>query len=232
MAQTQKSLEHIMKKGFKVGMLTAVRRIRKRTEFHPAKWLCVCDCGNKKTVLEPNLYQGTPKSCGCIPYRNRNNVERADYIEIMKSTVKNGIKLNEKGCWEWQGAKHRQGYGHLSFRNKTTLLHRVSWIIYKGEIPDGLKVCHSCDNPSCCNPEHLFLGTQKDNIKDCAKKKRLRRGLGDNLRKLTQSQVDEIRDLSTSGKKRSEIARMFGVKVNCIRNIIKFITWKNGCKEE
>lgn len=70
-------------------------------------------------------------------------------------------------CWEWQGAISGDGYGIIDFNGKQScVLTRVVWQIWNGAIPDGMLVCHHCDHPSCCNPAHLFLGTQKDNARD------------------------------------------------------------------
>ncbi len=76
-------------------------------------------------------------------------------------------------CWIWKGAKTKRGYGHLSFLGKHVLAHRLMWILTFGAIHDGLEVCHSCDNPPCVNPEHLWLGTHSQNMKDAFKKGRL-----------------------------------------------------------
>lgn len=70
------------------------------------------------------------------------------------------------GCWEWIGAIATHGYGYFGANGKSIRAHRASYQIYKGKIGDGLYVLHSCDNPSCVNPDHLWLGTQKDNIRD------------------------------------------------------------------
>lgn len=78
-------------------------------------------------------------------------------------------------CWEWKAYKNLRGYGQTKIggRNgKHMLSHRLSWLVHFGEIPDGLHVCHTCDNPPCVNPAHLFLGTNLDNIKDRMKKNR------------------------------------------------------------
>ena len=75
------------------------------------------------------------------------------------------------GCWFWKDAKGK--YGSFSLKGKRSTAHRFSYAFYKGAIPEGLFVCHHCDNPKCVNPDHLFLGTQKDNLQDASKKKRL-----------------------------------------------------------
>ncbi|MFA8692963.1 HNH endonuclease signature motif containing protein, partial [Escherichia coli] len=75
-------------------------------------------------------------------------------------------------CEIWQGSKTKGGYGLRYYQGKVQLAHRVSYKLNKGEIPEGLVVMRSCDNPSCVNPEHLSLGTQSDNRKDCLDKGR------------------------------------------------------------
>lgn len=88
-------------------------------------------------------------------------------------------KINSlTGCWNWVGSKTIEGYGNFSTRRKQYKAHRFSWEIKFGKIPIGKLVCHSCDNPSCVNPEHLWLGTDKDNALDKVKKNRQWRPIG------------------------------------------------------
>ncbi len=77
-------------------------------------------------------------------------------------------------CWEWSAYKNAKGYGVIGVGNKTQLSHRVSYEIHFGKIPNGLLVCHKCDNPGCNRPSHLFLGTALDNTRDCVEKKRFK----------------------------------------------------------
>ena len=99
---------------------------------------------------------------------------------MRKVKLKPGDKLISKcivmsnGCWEWLGYRNKCGYGRLTFRGKKTLAPRMAWMVFVAEIPDGMKVLHRCDNPPCINPEHLFLGSDRDNVADCIKKGRFR----------------------------------------------------------
>lgn len=84
------------------------------------------------------------------------------------------LVLTESGCIEWTGAKQPRGYGHIATGEgrETIGTHRAAWIVANGPIPDGMDVCHSCDNPPCCNPQHLFLGTRSENLLDMVDKGR------------------------------------------------------------
>ena len=101
-------------------------------------------------------------------------------------------------CWEWQAGKHRQGYGVFKFDNKIQLAHRISWLLAHTEIPQGMVVMHKCDNPGCVNPDHLCLGTQKDNIHDMRTK-----GRGNNQKKTHCPQGHEYSVSNTSYNKKN-----------------------------
>jgi len=90
--------------------------------------------------------------------------------------LKKFIQGSPNECWEWSAGKFKQGYGAFGIDKKMVNTHRVAYELFVGPIPEGLCVLHTCDNPSCVNPNHLFLGTQKDNIQDMVKKGRCYKG--------------------------------------------------------
>ena len=133
-------------------------------------------------------------------------------------------KKNKNECWEWSGHRHRQGYGFLKVDGTSKLGHRISWEIHYSAIPVGKMVLHRCDNPPCCNPTHLFLGTQKDNMIDCSAKGRLCCGEKNVLSRLTSEVVTRIR--SAKGTYR-EIAKLFGTASSNVSVIKNRQGWKH-----
>ncbi len=92
--------------------------------------------------------------------------------EDPKKLLLERIKKMPSGCWEWQGYKHTSGYGAIMFGAKAWVASRLSWTVFRSSIPTGMLVCHTCDNPPCINPAHLWLGTYKQNSDDKISKKR------------------------------------------------------------
>ena len=132
------------------------------------------------------------------------------------------------GCWLWVGAYHATGYGQSARGGTSILAHRLSWRVYRGPIPEGLYVCHKCDIRECVNPDHLFLGTAKDNSRDMAKKGRCkivhRRGEENNFSKLTTADVIEIRRASGF---QYVIAKRYGISQACVSRIKRRETWNH-----
>jgi hypothetical protein len=134
-------------------------------------------------------------------------------------------------CWEWQGRRDEDGYGRLSVRVPGAPIssHRASWAIHFGPIPPGLFVLHTCDNPPCCNPKHLWLGTNADNMRDSFAKGRK---TSPKRTTLTADQVREIRLIARPGRDGAHggnigsVAAQFGVGPQCIRYIVRRRTWR------
>jgi hypothetical protein len=129
-------------------------------------------------------------------------------------------------CWPWTGANNGVGYGNVRVGYLKELSHRLSWLISHGD-PRNLWVLHRCDNPRCCNPDHLFLGTHEENVADCIAKGRWpdRRGGRTGRAKLTEPDVMEILRLSESVPQR-ELASLLGVSRRSIRSIINGDRWQ------
>ena len=139
-------------------------------------------------------------------------------------TMLSRLKREGSGCWEWPGAVCYKGYGVIGEYGKLHRTHRLSYEHFKGSIPDGMLVCHTCDNPPCCNPSHLFLGTNLDNMADMRRKGRgyvPKVGLGSKhpLARLNEAEVLEIRALIDKGWPCREIAPLYGVHRTTISSI-------------
>lgn len=128
----------------------------------------------------------------------------------------------DTGCWEWTGPRNACGYGTTNVENRSALAHRVAWELLRGPIPDGLLVCHKCDNPPCCNPDHLFLGTQADNMQDAARKGRI-----PGKRTLTEEDAQSVREALHTDESTRDIAARFGVRVGAIINLAQARSWRH-----
>jgi hypothetical protein len=135
-------------------------------------------------------------------------------------------------CWPFKGYRNKEGYGRVSIAGKLMLAHRVAWILTNGPIPKskaskhGTVVMHRCDNPACCNPKHLRLGTQRENIADRKTKGRdgNHKGTAHGKAKFTDAQILMIRASEESG---AELARQFGVSRTCIWQIRHRKNWSH-----
>lgn len=153
------------------------------------------------------------------------------------------VKIDGNGCWIWQLSLNKKGkfaYGYIGLgavKNNTRInvaAHRFSYSAFKGEIPDGINVCHSCDNPKCVNPEHLFLGTRQDNVDDRESKNRnnpyYKKGCKHPNAIITESNVVTIIDMQSKGLKSKDIAKEIGVNVRIIYDVISGRTWGHFTK--
>lgn len=142
------------------------------------------------------------------------------------------VRLPFSGCWIFTGATNNFGYGIVGLGSRgqpNDRAHRITYRHFRGEIPDGMFVCHTCDVPSCCNPDHLFLGTNQDNVNDMIKKKRNSKpprnphvvGSVHPGAKLTEQQVLVIRDTYRKGvASQQDLANMYGVVRQTISKIV------------
>ncbi len=131
-------------------------------------------------------------------------------------------------CWPWLGNVNQDGYGRLHLHGKKAAVpHRFAYALLHGPIPRGLECCHSCDNPRCCNPAHLFLGTHKQNMEDMVKKGRqaFLKGELHGEAKLNEKQVLEIRKMHEAGKSQYRLASIFNVSKRLIWNIVHRKSW-------
>ena len=129
------------------------------------------------------------------------------------------------GCWEWTASQNPDGYGQFKLNGRREKAHRVAHVLYIGEIPKGMCVLHRCDNPSCVNPEHLFLGTHADNVKDKVAKGRAAKGEKNGRAKLTKEAVLHIRKRTMLQR---EYARLYGVDQTTVSKIQLGKKWSHG----
>lgn len=151
-------------------------------------------------------------------------------INTPKLEIRFWSKVNLSGpndCWEWKAATRNksEGYGAFWFEGRHHPAHRIAYYIQNGVLATDEVVCHDCDNPKCCNPSHLFLGTLQDNEADKDLKGRRPRGDSHVKSKLTSRQVMEIRKIKN--KRRSEIAKEYGVKKCVIDDLLSGRTWRH-----
>lgn len=174
-------------------------------------------CGDRLCVNPEHL---TPSK-----KRGPNRVQKED----VKDRLLRQTKLNkETGCWEWTGARMHKRYGHISAFGKTLRTHRLSYELHVGDIPEGMCVLHKCDNTVCVNPDHLFLGTQAENMADKVAKGRQQAGAENPMAKLTEPEVVAIkRMLAKHYGVQPFLARWFGVNQSTIHMIAAGKNWRH-----
>ncbi len=176
-------------------------------------WECRCDCGGKKIVRGASLRKGEVQSCGC------SYCAGADVLD----KIRRRVVVNANGCWEWR-RQQRQG--------QATGRHRKVWTLVHGPIPDGLFLCHKCDFPPCCNPDHLFLGTQLDNMRDAAQKDRISHGQAHYKAKLTVEKAAVLfRRFHQDGEGYVALARIFGIGKTTALAVIERQTWRRATEK-
>ncbi len=158
-------------------------------------------------------------------WKHATEEERANHLwEFFNRNV-----IRSEGCWDWKTKVSKRKYIFMFYTKSEPGIkaHRYSYMIHKGNIPDGMYVCHSCDNPRCTNPEHLFLGTNMDNVRDMMNKNRHNIGSKHPRAKLNEVKVTEIKKLLKIGVPARRLARDFSVGCSTILRIKHGTHWKH-----
>ena len=147
-------------------------------------------------------------------------------VTLNAAYIRERVTVTEAGCWEWQRSKIG-AYGKATAGLRQLgeqLAHRISWIIYRGPIPMNMEICHDCDNPGCCNPDHLFIGTHQHNMQDARRKNRINyekfSAKGVISRRFSLEKAQEIMKLYKEGVPRVELAKRYNTSTTMIHNII------------
>jgi len=184
---------------------------------------CQCGCGQKtklasETHLSKGITKGKPNRY-IFGHNRKYDQEKQDKLFWSKVA----ITADDNQCWLWKGGKSSSGYGNVGRRGRQERAHRVAWSYPNYIIPEGMFVCHSCDNPACCNPKHLFLGTHQDNVNDMWAKGRGNIIKGDKHYSavLTPEQIEAIRyDYAYCNKTYKQIAKEFNVSIGSIFMVV------------
>ena len=180
-----------------------------------ARWLCRCDCGKEKIVYAKYLLAGDTRSCGCLEHDRR---------DVYGRFINKVCPEPNSGCWLWTGKVDKCGYGYLtSGKAPGKRAHRLSWELFNGKLTSKDVVCHKCDTPSCVNPLHLFVGTQRDNVLDMWAKKRGHNGERTGSHKLTAT---EAKSIFESTEPQYVLARRYDIDPSTVSNIKRKRYWR------
>lgn len=185
--------------------------VRKWLEQEQGKHVCACGCGEAIAIIQDHKYRGIPKF---VRGHGGKVIRGLPEERFWKSINKT------EGCWEWTGFTNDDGYGKIAINGEPVSVHRFSYQLHYGEIPLGLQVLHKCDNPPCCRPDHLFLGTRDENHKDKTIKCRA-------ARKLDARRVEDIVRRVRAGESTVSLARAFGISHSGVSKIMSGLNWSH-----
>ena len=190
-------------------------------------------------------------SLGAIAQRDgrkrKTSINQADAVLPSNTRIRFWERVERTdNCWEWVGARNLSGYGHLWIAGGNISAHRISWLLHYGSIPSGMLICHHCDNPGCVNPQHLFLGTQKENLADRERKGRTPKGDRSSRRlhldryptgerhykaKFSIDEVLSIKQAVANGSCQRKLARQYEVHKDTIWRVVHGITYQMSNEE-
>lgn len=180
----------------------------------------------RKAILDRyNLKKGVGVKAPCTECGEICKKRPEGYICSTRCSFMSKVDVKE-GCWEWQGALDEGGYGKFKKDGKTQKAHRVAYEMFTEAISPGLIVCHMCDNPKCVNPSHLWIGTQRDNMRDRSEKGRAPSHNG-HKRKLNRERVLMIRDLHEKGNSQRSIGKILKHPTHLIHCVVNRKTWRH-----
>lgn len=237
--------------GHRYGKLLVIAESQRRTSGN-RRWKCLCDCGREAVIDQGNLRSGLSTTCGCrgVPDRFckqcgttiRRGEEKSrqfcsyacraafDDPRPTKETIGNWIGIDPNtGCWNWKHVKTKKR-PQIHWQGKRIYAYRAVFELMKDEkIPDNRMACHTCDNPRCVNPDHIFVGDAKGNQRDSVMKGRNQRGERHCFAKLTEEFVRSIRSMRMSGMTISAIAKTLPVSISraSIEDACARRTWKH-----
>lgn len=224
--------------GQRFGRLLVVRPTGVTDRHGRTQWECVCDCGSTKLAWRGPLVAGDCQSCGCLrsssPRMHWKRHRSSVYDRFKQKVDRSG---GPDACWPWTAARNPDGYGMLrvpleSGGWRMAMAHKLALEFSGVKIPDGKFALHTCDNPPCCNPKHLYVGDHEQNMRDMVARGRASHhgftgplGEGRYNACLTNEIVRAARARARNGESPSAIARTVGVNVHTLWNAIRGRTW-------